>query len=401
MDNEKTKTKKEINIRSASFTLIEVIIIILITSLVVGVATSVIVYKNYNEIKASATGGTASRFSEIEDAYNHILNGYVEKIDESELVNAAIKGMYNYIGDPYTTYLDEETTNNLMDRLNGEYYGLGVEFTQAEEGFVVVNVFDGSPAQAADIKVGDLLVKVNGEDLDGKTSQEVADLIRNSPSKRIKISVKRASITLTKDVNLSTITIPAVTKEKYDNVGYIKIDTFSNTTYNQFKSALESLESEGITGLVIDVRNNGGGYLTAAVDIAELFLEKGKNIYGLKNQTETKFYQDTTKESKNIKVAVLMNGASASASEILASALKESYGATLVGTQSYGKGTVQETSDLKSGGMVKYTTAYWLTANGNSINQKGLEPDVLVEINKEEANSEEDIQLNKAVEILK
>ncbi len=400
MNNKIENTKKEINIRSASFTLIEVIIIILITSLVVGVATSIIVYRNYNDIKATANGDSVSKISELEEAYNNILNGYVEKIDENELVNAAIKGMYNYIGDPYTTYLDEETTSNLMDRLNGEYYGLGVEFTKTEEGFVVVTVFDGSPAKDADIKVGDFLVKVNGEDLSEKTAQEVANMIRNNPSRKIKISVTRGTITLTKDVTLSTITIPAVSKEKYDNIGYIKIETFSNTTYSQFKDALESLEKEGIDGLVIDVRNNGGGYLTAAVDIAELFLEKGKNIYGLKNQTETKFYEDSTRENRKLKVAVLINSSSASASEILAAALKESYGATLVGTTSYGKGTVQETNDLKSGGMVKYTTAYWLTPNGNSINQKGLEPDIKIEA-LNESNTEKDVQLNSALEALR
>ena len=402
MSKEINDNKKEINIRSASFTLIEVIIIILITSLIVGVATSIIVYRNYNDIKASARGGNGSKITELEEAYNNILNGYVEKIDENELVNAAIKGMYNYIGDPYTTYLDKETTSNLMDRLNGEYYGLGIEFTKTEAGFVVVNVFDGSPAEKADIKEGDVLVKVNGEDISKKTPQEVADLIRNNPTKSIKISVSRGTITLTKDIVLSNITIPAVTKEKYDNIGYIKIDTFSNTTYSQFKNALESLEKDGIDGLVIDVRDNGGGYLTAAVDIAELFLEKGKNIYGLKSQTETKFYEDSTKENRKLKVAVLMNSSSASASEILAAALKESYGATLVGTTSYGKGTVQETSDLKSGGMVKYTTAYWLTPNGNSINQKGLEPDIKIELKTEENNTKnDDAQLTGAIEAIK
>lgn len=395
-NREKTSKKK-----SVTFNLIEVIVVIVITSIVVATATSIVVYKNYNELR-QVKSDTPSNFSELESAYNNILKSYVEKVDESKLVDAAIQGMYNYLSDPYTTYLDSETTTTLMERLNGEYYGLGIEFTKNENGLQVMTVFKDSPAETGGLYAGDIITSIDGVDVTEYTAQGVADLIKGTDKKKITITVQRGTISITREIDLSNVVIPAITSHNYDGVGYIKIDTFSNTAYKQFKIALEELESEGITSLVIDVRSNGGGYLSSAVDIAELFISKGKKIYGLEYTNDTQYYYDNTKESRNYKIAVLTNGGSASASEILAAALKESAGAIQVGTKTYGKGTVQETNSLSSGGMVKYTTAYWLTPNGNNINGKGLNPDV--EIDGEYASSmtlEEDVQLQKAIDAVK
>lgn len=398
------KNKNRKNTRTASFNLIEVIVIILITSIVIATATSIIVYKNYKELKQTVNNDKSSNLEEIEDVYNEIISEYVEKVDENELAKAAIKGMYSVLGDPNTSYLDESTTNDLMDRLSGEYYGLGIEFTKADNGFVVVSVFEGSPAEKAGILAGDLLTKINDTELTNEmTSEEVAAMIKGSTNSHIKVAVKRANITFNKEVDLSNVTIPSVEKEIYNGVGYIKISTFSNTTAAQFKSALEYLEKEKISGLVIDVRGNGGGYLTAATSIAELFLEKGKVIYGLKDQSgNITYYKDKTSESRDYKVAVLLDGASASASEILAAALRDSYGATLVGSKSYGKGTVQDTNQLKSGGMIKYTTAYWLTPNEDNIDGKGIVPEIEVSTNYAEGTPlAEDETFNEAFKVVK
>lgn len=399
--NEKNVKMKK-NERNASFNLLEVIVIIIMTSLVVGVATGVIVYKNYKEDENSTNASSNIYLDELNGAYNNIINGYVEKVDESKLVDAAIQGMYQYLGDPYTSYIDEEATEDLTDRLNGEYTGIGVEITKVENGILVITVFEGGPAQKAGVEAGDIIVKVNGEDITSKTAAEVSSMIKNSKSSSIEISFLRAGITITKTLNISNVNVPSVSKENFDGVGYIKIDTFSNTTYNQFKNALESLENEGIKSLIIDVRNNGGGYLNSAVEIAELFIEKGKNIYGLENKNGTTFYTDDTKTKRDYKIAVLINGASASASEILTCALKESYGITTIGTTSYGKGTVQETSNLSTGGMVKYTTAYWLTPNGNKINNVGIIPDIEVKMEYiENITYATDIQLQSAINAVK
>lgn len=389
----KTNNKKN---KTVSFNLLEVIVIILITSLVVAVSTGVIVYQNYNEIDDSVSNGSNKDYlKELETAYNNILNSYVEKVDQKKLTNAAIDGMYKYLGDPYTSYLDEDTTADLTDRLKGEYKGIGVEITKVDEGILVANVFEKSPAEQAGILIGDLIIKVNGESTLDKTVKEVSNIIKNSDDE-IKITVQRSGIEKEISVKSRKVDITSVEKDKIDNVGYLKITAFSNTTYKQFREALESLEKEGINGLVIDLRDNGGGYLNPAVEIAEMFVEKGKNIYGLESKSNVEMYKDSTSESRNYKVSIIMNGSTASASEILSAALKESYNAITVGTTSYGKGTVQDTNKLSTGGMVKYTTAYWLTPNGNKINGKGITPDINIE-NKEG----EDLELTAAINAVK
>lgn len=390
------KNKKD---KTATFNLIEVIVIIIMTSLVVSVSTGIIVYKNYYKI--DKTSSNKDYLKELEYAYNNILNSYVEKVDEKELTNAAIKGMYNYLGDPYTSYLDKDSTDNLMDRLKGEYKGIGVEITTNESGTVVMTVFENSPAEEAGIMVGDIITKVKGVDVNGKTTSEVSNMIK-STNGNVEIEVNRGGITKTLTLKVSTVSIKSVVKNKYDKTGYLRIETFSNTTYKQFKESLETLEKDGIENLIVDVRNNGGGFLNSAVEIAELFVEKGKPIYGLQTKDKKEMYKDTTKEKRDYKVIVLINGGSASASEVLAAALKESYGATLLGTKSYGKGTVQDTSELESGGMIKYTTAYWLTPKGVTINEKGLTPDIEVTGSfKDGMILENDVELQTAINNLK
>ena len=397
-ENKKIKNGKE---RSASFNLLEVIIIIIMTSLVVGVSTGVIVYKNYKS-DVGITESDGKYFKELKKAYDNIINGYVEKVDEAKLIDAAIEGRDNYLGDPYTSYIDQSSTDDLTDRLNGEYTGIGVEITKIEEGIIVINVFENGPAYNAGIEPGDILVKLNGNDITNSSAADVSNSIKKSNQSSVELSVLRDGITITKTVNIKNVNVPSVSKENFNDIGYIKIDTFSNTTYTQFKEALEALEKNNINGLVIDVRNNGGGYLNSAAEIAELFIEKGKNIYGLENKKGKTFYEDNTKTQRNYKIAVLINSSSASASEILASALKESYGATIIGTTSYGKGTVQETSKLSSGGMVKYTTAYWLTPNGNSVNNVGIKPDIEIILDKtDEYQYETDNQLQGALNAVK
>ncbi len=401
----KVKIKKEVeetDEKKITLNLIELLVILVITSLSAAVISGSIVYNNINKENKTTTKTETNYLDEIEKTYKNILGSYVEKVDEKELVNSAIKGMYGYLGDPYTEYLDETTTEDLNDRLDGEYYGIGVEITKREEGVVVVTVFNDSPASNAGIEVGDIIVKVNDKDVAESDADEISNLIKADGASNIEISVNRGGITKTLTVERKNVYIPSVTSQKYDNVGYIYISTFSNTTYTQFKKALESLEKDGIKSLLIDVRSNGGGYLNSAVDIASLFIEKGKNLYGLENKNNTKYYKDETSENRNYKVGVLINGSSASASEILAAALKESYGATLIGTKSYGKGTVQETEKLDSGGMVKYTTAYWLTPNGNKINKVGLNPDIEIDGEFYEGlEDESDTQLISAIKAFK
>lgn len=381
--------------KSAEFNLVEVIVIILITGIIVSVASGLIVFKNYDKL-SSVVSNSSSELSEFNKAYDHIVNSYVKDVDKEKLINAAIDGMYTYLNDEYSVYMDKETTESLEQRLDGEYSGVGIEITTDVQSkkIIVSKVFSGSSAMEAGLKVGDQLIALDGVLLEGKESNYVSNTIKNSKNDTFKVKYLRDSKEYETVLKRKMVTIDSVISKEYDNVGYIQIQTFSATTSKQVKNKINSF-SNSIDSIIIDVRNNTGGYLSAAYEIADYFIEKGKPIYQLKDRNSkiTK-YNAKSGVLKNFKgISVLINGFSASASEVLTLALKESANATIIGVKSYGKGTVQEKDVLSSGAMVKYTTAYWLSPKGNSINGLGIKPDIEVK--------DTDEQLNKAISLLK
>ncbi len=399
----KKETKKE---RELSFNLVEIIIIVIITVLVSCSVFAFLVFNNY--IKTGSDRVTNNTISIDKDSdkylkefiktYNNIVDNYVESVDKEELIDKAIEGMFYYLDDNYTNYLDESQTEDLMEKLDGVYNGIGVEIITESDNTVKVNkVFENSPASKGGLQKGDIILKLDDEDVSEKGASYFANKVKNGEKSSFKITIKRNEEIIELTLSTESVEIPSVESEIYDNIGYLKIETFSALTYEQFSDKLEELEKNNIAGLVIDLRDNTGGYLNVTSKIADIFIEKNKVIYELKDNTGViKKYRAETSSNKNYPISVIINGASASASEILALALKESYGATIVGTTSFGKGTIQETESLTSGSMVKYTTAYWLSPNGNSINNVGIEPDIVIE-----NETEEDSQLLKAIEIVK
>lgn len=411
ISNNKKRVKKEIKIeepkkeklildeefinKNVNFSLLEVIIIILVTGIVVSLSTGLIVYNNYDKISKSKSDDTSSEIKEFTESYNHIINSYIDKVDKSKLIDAAISGMYNFLNDEYSIYMDNDMTESLNEQLEGTYDGIGIEMTMNNKGVIyVTQVFKNTPAEKAGLKPDDILVALDGESLEGKTTAEVASIIKKGTKSEFKLTYKRDNIEKTVTVNKKHIYINSVKSERFDNIGYINISTFSATTEEQVKKELDNFD-KNISNLIIDLRNNTGGYLNAAYDVSELFLKKGKVIYQLKDRNNkiTKFTAKSGEYRHFNNIIVIINGSTASASEILALALKESANAKIVGTKSYGKGTVQETSKLKSGSMVKYTTAYWLSPEGNSINKTGITPDYKID--------GEEGQLKKAIEIAK
>ena len=393
------EVNKEENIeivkKSVEFSLIEVIIIVLITGIVVSVASGVIVYNNYDKLNKNQI--IESNYNdELQDFYNNynkIINNYVNEVNKKELIEAAIEGMYNYLDDDYSMYLDKEDTNDLEEQLNGEYTGVGIEITtiqdeQTKTSYVKINrVFKDSPAEKSGLKSGDIILKVDGEIM--KDANQVSTTIKKGNKESYDITYKRDGVENTLTLKRDRVFINSVTSEEYDNVGYIKIDTFSATIESQLTNILDDFSSN-INSLVIDLRDNTGGYLDTAYKVSDLFLEKGKVVYQLKDRNGkiTKYKANNDVYRKFNKIVVLINENSASASEILTLALKESQGAKVVGVKSFGKGTVQETGVLESGSMIKYTTSYWLSPKGNSINKVGIKPDIEVKdikIQKEEA----------------
>lgn len=381
--------------KNVNFSLLEVIIIILVTGIVVSLSTGLIVYNNYDKISKSKSDDTSSEIKEFTESYNHIINSYIDEVDKSKLIDAAISGMYNFLNDEYSIYMDNDMTESLNEQLEGTYDGIGIEMTINNKGVIyVTQVFKNTPAEKAGLKPDDILVALDGESLEGKTTAEVASIIKKGKKSEFKLTYKRDNIEKTVTVNKKHIYINSVKSERFDNIGYINISTFSATTEEQVKKELDNFD-KNISDLIIDLRNNTGGYLNAAYDVSELFLKKGKVIYQLKDRNNkiTKFTAKSGEYRHFNNIIVIINGSTASASEILALALKESANAKIVGTKSYGKGTVQETSKLKSGSMVKYTTAYWLSPEGNSINKTGITPDYKID--------GEEGQLKKAIEIAK
>ena len=346
--------------------------------------------------------------SKFVDTYYAIKDNYYGELDNEKLVDSAIKGMISAVGDEYTSYSDTNDADNFKQTVSGIYEGIGCTVgVNLDNKIVVVDMFKDSPAEKAGLKVGDIIIKIDGEDFIGKSSTDMSNYVKSSKNSKVVLTIIRDEETMELDVERKKIEIPYVSGEvitKDDmKIGYIDISLFSSTIYDQFKRELEELEKENISGLVIDVRGNSGGYLSGVTDILNLFLKKGDVIYQLESGNKKQIKKDTTKEKRDYPVAVLVNGGSASASEILASAIKESYNGFVVGTKTYGKGTVQQTTTLPDGSMVKYTVQKWLTPNGNWVNEVGVEPTDTVELDISYAENpimENDNQLQKALELV-
>lgn len=341
------------------------------------------------------------------DAYDAIVNNYYKEVDKDKLVESAINGMVSSIGDEYTSYSDKDVTDNFNETVNGKYMGIGALIMKSENDLVIYKVFEDSPSYRAGLKDGDIILKLDDKDTKDMSVNDIARIVKNDGNKEVKLLVKRGEenldITIVKDMVELPVVSGKVINHNDKKIGYISLSIFSSVASEQFNKELVKLEKEGISGLVIDVRGNSGGYLTTVTDIASYFLKKGDIIYKLEVNDKVTVRKDKTKESRDYPVAVLIDKNSASASEILASSIKESYNGYVVGTNSYGKGTVQQTLVLSDGSMIKYTIEKWLTPLGNWINEEGVIPTNYVELSSEYLNNpvfENDNQLNKALELV-
>lgn len=385
---------------SKGFNLISVIIIICITSVVSAVTAGIIVTNNYNLSYSDLSND--KELADFIKAYSNIVNNYYEDVDKEKMLDSALNAMLNYLGDNYTTYLTDEQRKALEESLQGTYQGIGVEINKDR---VITKVTKNSPAEAAGLQAGDRFVTVDGTKLNDTDGTAVGVLIRGTEKKSVDIVVDRNGEELTFNVKIGTIEEPAVTYEmKESNIGYIQISKFSRPLTSQMETALRELEANGMEKLIIDLRNNTGGYLDSAETTASLFLKKGKLIYSLEDKNSKEDYYDQTETSRDYPIVILINNNSASSAEILAAALKDSYGAVLVGQTSYGKGKVQQTYDMEDGSMAKFTSARWLRPTGDCIDQKGIKPDFEVsQTTQKDENGEElivDTQLVKALEVI-
>lgn len=380
------------------FSLKSVAIIIIVTAIITSLTTGLIIYNNSKLILGSASLSNDSALKEFLKVYSSLNENYYEDIDKTKMIDAAIAAMLKYLGEDYSTYLNQTETDSLSNKLSGTFKGIGISITNGNE---IVKVYEDTPAFKAGLKENDKIIRINDTDTEGKNQIEVANLI--DKTKENTLVVSRDGAELTFKVIPEEINTPLTTQvyEKNDKkIGYIYIEAFTEKVGEEFKKSLEDLEQQGITSLIIDVRENTGGYLKGATEIASLFLEKGKNIYSLEGKDGVTTYKDETDEKRDYPIILLINENTASASEVLAAALQDSYGAKLVGKISYGKGKVQQTKQLEDGSMVKYTSARWLTPEGECIDGFGLAPHYEEDIVQNEDGTYTDNQLNKAIELL-
>ena len=367
-------------LKKTKFELWEVIAITLFSSLVMSFCTGYLVYRSSCGKVTSVNGD--EYLAELYKAYDEIKSNYYSSVDLGSLVDAGIKGMFSYLGDPYTTYLDKDQTDNLTDSLKGTQHGIGVliNLSDEEKKIIISKVYDNTPAKEAGLVSGDEIVKVNDKLVsESENLKDITALIKSSDEVRLVIQrdgVDKEYTLKTADFYNPSVEENIIEGANGDKIGYLQISKFNETAYEQFNQKLNKIEATGINNLIIDLRGNTGGFLSAATKISELFLKKGEVIYSLNEQSGTKVTYDETEESRNYKVFVLVNESSASASEILAAALQDSYGALLVGTTTYGKGKVQKTNKMNDGTMYKYTSAKWLTPKGECIDGVGLKPDI-------------------------
>ncbi len=321
--------------------------------------------------------------SKIGQAYNMILSNYVEKVDEKQLIEGAIQGMVSTLDDPYSAYMDEETAAQFNESLESSFEGIGAEVSMMEGKVTIVAPFKDSPAEKSGLKPNDQIIKIDGESIEGLDLYEAVLKIRGEKGTVVTLEVMRPGVTELMNVKVTRDTIPIETvytdMKEYDNkkLGYIEITSFAQETAEDFIVGLNELEDKGIEGLVIDVRGNPGGLLESVEEILKQLVTKDKPYVQIENRDgEKQRFFSTLEKQKEYPIVVLTNQGSASASEILAGALKEAGGYDIVGEKTFGKGTVQQARDMGDGSNLKLTMFKWLTPDGNWIHKKGIEPTV-------------------------
>ncbi|MCK9187241.1 MAG: S41 family peptidase [Candidatus Colwellbacteria bacterium] len=337
-------------------------------------------------------------------AWSKIKENYLRnsELKEEDMMYGAIQGLAENIGDPYTTFFSPLDAQKFEEDINGEFGGIGAELEERNGQVFVVAPLKDTPAERAGLKPRDIIIKAGDTELFGKSAQDAVKAIRGEPGTKIKLVVTREGVEGSIDIEITreVITVPVVEWEwQDDRIAYVRIVSFSQTAPYAFYNAMREIAAEGPKAMILDLRFNPGGYLEVAVNIAGWFVDRGdivvKERYASGEDTVFRSYGNAL--FKNLPVAVLVNGGTASASEILAGALRDNNGSKLVGEQTFGKGTVQTLEELKDGSMLKITVANWVTPNDFIIEGDGLDPDVEIELTEEDT---EDVQLKKAIELL-
>ena len=388
------------------FSLFEVIVLIAL-SVTVSLSLGMILVehnhrqKNNNEV-------TDKYLENFIDNYNYIIENYYGDVDKEQLINNAIAGMMNSLDDPYSVYIDDDTTNNFNINLQGNYKGLGVSIVKDPESnyIMIYSVFNDSPADKAGLKAGDLIKSVDGNLTTEIDPTEFSNNILKNEQKDFSFIIIRNNEEFEIKLSKENVVIKSVESDLIERedkkIGYIYISIFANNTSAQFKDQLLKLENEGIDALIIDVRSNTGGHLSSVDAILSILLTDSQITYKLDDGKSVKCYYGSLKKNKDYEIILLGDGYSASASEVLISSLRDNLHAKLIGVKTFGKGTVQELITLSNGVQYKITTQKWLSPNGTWVNDtEGIMPDIEVKMDEKYYTTyekDDDNQLQTAIE---
>lgn len=330
------------------------------------------------------------------EAWDELHDNYLENVDDKNLLYGAVAGMVQAAGDPYTVFSDPEETKQFEQTLSGQFSGIGVEIGLQNGLVTVIAPLAGSPADLAGVQEGDIIIAVNKEPLTQEmTLDDVVRRIRGPKGEAVVLSVVREGSDGPQDISVvrDTITIESVKLEMKDGIAHLSITSFNSDTFEQFSTFAQQIVENQAKGIILDLRNNPGGFLQSSVDIASFWLDPGTLVVTEKGKKESQYKARGGQILRDIPTVVLVNGGSASASEILAGALQDQRNFKIIGTKTFGKGSVQELITLKDGSSLRVTVAKWFTPSGRSINDEGIKPSIEVE---EDRDSETDEQLEKA-----
>lgn len=347
-----------------------------------------------------------SKLDLLEDVLNQVETSYVEKPKKQKLINGAIDGLLKALDDPYTRHLRKKAFHEFQEQTSGHFGGVGIELGMRDDHLTVVAPIRNTPAERAGVQAGDIITTINDRSTKGMSIQEAVELIRGEPGTKVTLGMQRNGkeqfkVTLVRD----EIKVPNVTGKVLDDkrVGYVMIHSFNEETGKDLKAEIDSLKAKGIQGLILDLRNNPGGLLTEAVNVANLFIKSGP-IVKVKSRTgQTETYSANATADDKLPLVILVNKGSASASEIVAGAVQDSGRGVIIGERTFGKGSVQQVIQLKDGSALVLTVAKYLTPKGRSLNKRGVNPDIEVKVDKKQLHKlsgKDDPQLNKAIEVI-
>lgn len=356
-----------------------IMLLFLIVFLSAGITT---VALSFGDEKVVTVNNDRKEFAKLYEAFDTLNKDYYKKVNDQKLINGAINGMVESLDDPYSDYMSKDEAKNFNNSISSSFEGIGAEIQEKDGHIMIVSPIKGSPAEKAGLQPNDIILSVDGKTLQGMTSTQAVTIIRGKKGSKVELSIKRTGQDTPISVPIIRDQIPIETvygEMVDDKIAKVQITSFSTNTAKELTSTLNDLQKKGMKGLVLDLRQNPGGLLDQAVSISSMFVPKGKVIVKEEDRNgKIKEIASQNAGSPNLPLVVLIDKGSASASEILASAVKESAGVTLVGEKSFGKGTVQTASNFTDGSNLKFTIAKWLTPNGNWIHKKGIKPDVEV-----------------------